>query len=189
VTPDEPINMMFGRFQPFHLGHLNFLRVLTRRKEPFIVGVTNPDPSVVRPEAENSYRHLADANPFTYFERHLMVKGVLEAEGVPASRYLIIPFAVNTPDVWKHYLPKNLTAYIPMFDDSEEPNMAWQHRKVERFKQYGYQVSLIDDLNKRVHATNVRERIVRKENWEELCPPAVVEVVRQVLASGREIKA
>jgi cytidyltransferase-like protein len=35
--------MIHGRFQPFHLGHLEYLRGAAGRCDEIIVGITNPD--------------------------------------------------------------------------------------------------------------------------------------------------
>jgi nicotinamide-nucleotide adenylyltransferase len=185
MKPTQRFNFMCGRFQPFHHGHLNFLRIVIRRPEPFIVGITNPDPTVVKAEGESSHRHLADANPFTYFERHMMVREVLRDEEVRSNRYIIIPFAVNKPEVWRHYVPEKMTAYVPVFSEAEDSNAAWQLRKIERLKEQGHEIQIIDDISKRLHATDVRERILKGENWEELCPPGVCRVLRELVGSGR----
>ena len=37
--------MIHGRFQPFHLGHLEYLRGAAERCDEVFVGITNPDPT------------------------------------------------------------------------------------------------------------------------------------------------
>ena len=60
-----------GRFQPFHNGHLEYLRGALERCEELFVGITNPDLSHVRPEPEDPLRHLPESNPWSYVERLL----------------------------------------------------------------------------------------------------------------------
>ena len=183
----QHFNMVFGRFQPFHLGHLNLVRVVARLPDPFVVGVTNPDPTVIKPEPTRPERHLANLNPFTYFDRMRMVQAALIEDGIPLERCSIVPLAVNTPEVWRYYLPENLTAYVPMFDESQEPTIAWQRAKLERFKSMGYGAKPIDELEKVIHATDVRVRIARGEPWRGLCPKSVEEIIQQLLDAGREV--
>ncbi len=61
--------MIHGRFQPFHLGHLEYLRLAAERSEMLIVGITNPDPGQIAEEETAQHRHRDEANPYTYFER------------------------------------------------------------------------------------------------------------------------
>ena len=42
--------MIHGRFQPFHNGHLEYLRGAAARSDEVFVGITNPDPSRVKEE-------------------------------------------------------------------------------------------------------------------------------------------
>ena len=42
--------MIHGRFQPFHNGHLDYLRGALARCDELFVGITNPDPRHARPE-------------------------------------------------------------------------------------------------------------------------------------------
>ena len=77
--------MIHGRFQPFHNGHLEYLRGAAERSDEVWIGITNPDPERIKPEASDPLRHLPESNPFSYVERLLMVTEVagalLEEEG------------------------------------------------------------------------------------------------------------
>src|SRR5207253_9564730 len=83
--------MIPGRFQPFHNGHLEYLRGAAARCDTVFVGITNPDPRRVREEPSDPLRHLPESNPFTYTERLLMIEAVAEEEGL---RVHVIPFPV-----------------------------------------------------------------------------------------------
>ena len=43
--------MIHGRFQPFHNGHLEYMRGAAERSDELWVGITNPDPARIMPEA------------------------------------------------------------------------------------------------------------------------------------------
>jgi cytidyltransferase-like protein len=49
--------MIHGRFQPFHRGHLEYMRGASERCDELWVGITNPDPARVKPEASDPARH------------------------------------------------------------------------------------------------------------------------------------
>jgi cytidyltransferase-like protein len=57
--------MVQGRFQPFHCGHWQYARVALARCDHLIVGITNPDPSLIIAEASDPERHHPAANVFT----------------------------------------------------------------------------------------------------------------------------
>ena len=66
--------MIHGRFQPFHNGHLEYLRGAAACSDDVFVGITNPDPRRIREESSDPLRHLPESNPFTYAERLLMIE-------------------------------------------------------------------------------------------------------------------
>src|SRR5205085_9534116 len=66
--------MIHGRFQPFHNGHLEYLRGAAERSDEVWVGITNPDPARIKPEPSDPLRHLPEANPYSYAVRLLMSK-------------------------------------------------------------------------------------------------------------------
>ena len=93
--------MIHGRFQPFHNGHLEYMRGAADRSDELWVGITNPDPARIRPEASDPARHLPESNPYTYDERLLMVKAAAPDLGLDAASVHVIPFPVNEPDLWQ----------------------------------------------------------------------------------------
>ena len=97
--------MIHGRFQPFHLGHVTYLRAALERCQTLIVGITNPDPATIREEAEASHRHRDDANPYSFFQRQTMIRETLLDEGVDLRRVVFVPFPINFPERWQHYVP------------------------------------------------------------------------------------
>ena len=49
-----------------------------------VVGITNPDPSRIKPEDSDPLRHLPESNPYSYVERLLMVKAAAARRGARA---------------------------------------------------------------------------------------------------------
>ena len=48
--------MIHGRFQPFHNGHLEYMRGAAEQSDELWVGITNPDPARILPEASDPAR-------------------------------------------------------------------------------------------------------------------------------------
>ena len=164
--------MIHGRFQPFHNGHLEYLRGAAERSDEMFVGITNPDPARIRPEAADPERHLRESNPYTYWERQLMVKAAAGELGLDPARLHVIPFPVNEPELWTAYVPDGVTQYLRLFS-------AWGDEKLARFRDAGYDVVILDEgAEKQVSGGQVRAALRDGGDWEMLVPPRVAEVLR-----------
>ncbi len=163
--------MIHGRFQPFHNGHLEYLRGAAARSGRVFVGITNPDPRRIKEEPTDPLRHLPESNPFTYTERLLMVEAVAADEGIPVH---VIPFPVNEPDLWPAYVPDGITQYLRLFSD-------WGGTKLERLRDAGYEVVVLDEgVEKEISGMDVRDAIRSDGDWEGLVPPGVARVIRSL---------
>jgi nicotinamide-nucleotide adenylyltransferase len=161
--------MIHGRFQPFHNGHLEYLRGAAARCDELFVGITNPDPRRIKEEPSDPLRHLPESNPFSYVERLLMIEAVAAEEGVRAH---VIPFPVNEPELWPAYVPAGVTQFLRLFSD-------WGGTKLERLRAAGYEVVVLDEgAEKEISGVDVRAAMRDGEAWESLVPPGVARVIR-----------
>ncbi len=163
--------MIHGRFQPFHNGHLEYLRGAAAHSERVFVGITNPDPRRIKEEPSDPLRHLPESNPFTYTERLLMVEEVAADEGIPVH---VIPFPVNEPELWAAYVPVGVRPYLRLFSE-------WGGTKLERLREAGYEVVILDEgAEKEISGIEVRQAIRSGGGWEQLVPPGVARVIRSL---------
>jgi nicotinamide-nucleotide adenylyltransferase len=163
--------MVHGRFQPFHSGHLEYLKGAAARCEEVFVGITNPDPARIRPEASDPLRHLPESNPFTYVERLLMIKAAALDAGIDLSRLHVIPFPVNEPELWHAYVPEDVVQFIRLFSD-------WGGTKLERLREAGYEVVVLDEgSSKEISGADVRAALREGGDWESLVPKGVAAVL------------
>ena len=166
--------MIHGRFQPFHLGHLEYLRGAAERSDEVYVGITNPDPARVRPEPSDPARHLPESNPWNYWERMMMVKAAALDLGLDLARIHPIPFPVNEPELWPAYVPSGVTQYIRLFSD-------WGGTKLDRLREAGYEVVVLDEgTAKEVSGADVRAALREGRDWEALVPPGVARVIKSL---------
>lgn len=166
--------MIHGRFQPFHNGHLEYLRGAYERSDEVFVGITNPDPTRIKPEASDPLRHLPESNPWSYAERLLMVKAAARGAGLELARVHVIPFPVNEPELWPAYVPDDVTQYIRLFSE-------WGGTKLDRFREAGYEVVVLDEgVDKAVSGADVRAALRDGGDWEALVPPGVARVIRSL---------
>ena len=166
--------MIHGRFQPFHRGHLEYMRGAAERCDELWVGITNPDPARVKPEASDPARHLPESNPYGYAERLLMVKAAAGDLELDPERLHVIPFPVNEPHLWPAYVPEGVTQFLRLFS-------AWGGEKLERLREAGYEVVILDEgAEKKLSGADVRDALRSGADWEALVPPGVARVLRKL---------
>ena len=166
--------MIHGRFQPFHNGHLEYLRGAAERSDEVFVGITNPDPARIKPEPSDPLRHLPESNPYSYAERLLMVKAAAGDLGLDPARVHVIPFPVNEPELWPTYVPAGVTQYLRLFSE-------WGGTKLERLREAGYEGVILDEgAEKELSGADVRAAIRDGGDWEGLVPPGVARVLRSL---------
>jgi nicotinamide-nucleotide adenylyltransferase len=165
------LGMIHGRFQPFHNGHLEYLRGAAERSDEVFVGITNPDPARIKEEPSDPLRHLPESNPFSYVERLLMVEAVAADEGIHVH---VIPFPVNEPELWDAYVPHRVTQFLRLFSE-------WGGTKLERMREAGYEVVVLDEgVDKALSGADVRAAIRSGDDWESLVPAGVARVIRSL---------
>lgn len=151
-----------GRFQPFHLGHLNAIKTVLKNVDELVVVIGSAQ-----------YSHNIN-NPFTAGERLVMIRRALQEAGVDPSRFWIVP----VPDVHLHMLwVSALEGYTPKF------NVVFSNEPLTRrlFMEAGYTVKSIRFFERKTHSsTLIREKMVKDESWTTLVPKAVAEFINEI---------
>ncbi len=158
--------VIHGRFQVLHNDHLKYLMAGKARCQHLVVGITNPDPTLTKPEDADPHRNSPFANPLTYFERYAMIRAVLEAEGVEDKAFSVVPLPISFPELYEYYVPLGATFLLTVYDD-------WGRKKLERFRSLGLTIELLWErprAQKGLSANDIRLRMVRGEPWEHLVP-------------------
>lgn len=178
---DAEIGVIHGRFQVFHNDHLVYLLAGMALCRHLVVGITNPDPFLTRSETADPQRSSPLANPLTYFERYLLVRAVLEEAGIDSSRYSVVPFPINMPELYKYYVPLDALFFLTIYDE-------WGKRKLEYFTSLGLKTRLIREVpasQKGLSATDIRRRMASNEPWQEFVPPAAARLMKKWGVSAR----
>jgi nicotinamide-nucleotide adenylyltransferase len=173
--------VIHGRFQILHNDHLVYLLAGMALCLHLVVGITNPDPCLSRDEDADPKRSDPAANPLTYFERYLMVRAVMEEAGIEASRFSVVPFPVNIPELYRYYVPLDALFFLSIYDE-------WGRRKLAYFRSLGLKTHLLRDVSgeqKGLSATDIRRRMVDNEPWEDQVPPAAARLMRKWDIPGR----
>ena len=92
----DKLGIITGRFQGLHLGHMEYLLAGAERCGHLIVGVTNSAPWEEAPaELQGMARVKQSSNPFTFYERMVMLRDSLTEAGLPRESFDIVPFPID----------------------------------------------------------------------------------------------
>jgi len=180
TTPYD-VGVIHGRFQVLHHDHLAYLlagRALCRH---LVVGITNPSPSATRDDGADPARSLPSANPLTFYERLCCVRAALVEASVPLADFTVVPFPINLPDEYRHFVPLDATFFLTVYDD-------WGRRKAEHFAALGLRVHLLREVppeHKGLSATTVRNLLAAGEPWRHLVPPSVADLLERFDLAAR----
>lgn len=167
------VGVVHGRFQPLHLGHMEYLLEAAARCSVLVVGITNPDPGQVIDEPSAPERGTPQANPCTFYERYLMVEGALAEAGQPPDRLRIVPFPHSRPELLRYYAPTEAVYFLTIYD-------AWGEVKLERFARLGLSTEVLwRRTDKPISGSRVRSEIASAGPWRELLPHAVTRVIEE----------
>lgn len=151
-----------GRFQPFHIGHLDAIKEVLGKVDELVIVIGSAQ-----------YSHTP-SNPFTAGERLVMIRQALREAGVNLPRVWIVP----VPDVHLHMLwVSAVEGYTPKFD------VLYSNEPLTRrlFMESGYNVEAIKLFERQVYSsTYVREKMLKDESWTTLVPKSVAEFINKI---------
>ena len=160
--PDLRRGIFVGRFQPPHKGHLGAIKKILKKVHELVIIV-----------GSSQYSHRLN-NPFTTGERITMIRKALEEDGIQTSRCWIIP----VPDVHLHMLwVSQIVGYSPKFD------VAYTNEPLTRrlLAEAGFKVEPVPFIKRKIYsATEIRKRMLNRENWEELVPKNVGRFIKEI---------
>jgi len=173
------VAVIHGRFQPLHVGHAEYLLAGCELCEVLVVGITNPDPWLLGDEPTNPSRGRPDANPFTYYERYLMVEATLSEAGVPRQALRIVPFPHSYPERLRYYAPRDALYLLTIYD-------RWGEEKLHRFRDLGLDTRVMWRRDDKVTSgSEVRRRMRDGEPWRHLVPAATARVIESLSLDAR----
>ncbi len=156
--------LVVGRFQPFHVGHLEAVRRLASAFDEVVVAIGSADVS-----------HTLK-NPFTASERFDMVRDALVEAGV--GNAIVVPVQdVNRNAIWVAHVVSLVPRFRVFFTNNPLPAFL--------FRAAGFEVRPMPFVDRARHeGSRVRALLVEGGAWEPLVPPAVARRIRE--AGGPE---
>lgn len=151
--------LVLGRFQPFHLGHLELIKsIVNEQIEPLIcIG-----------SAQHSH---SEKNPFTVEERKKMIEEVMKDLNCKYSIFGI-------PDINNYDLyVSHLETFVPSFDMVYSGNPIVQRL----FAKAGYTVVKVNMFNREAwEGSSIRLAMKEDGDWESVIPNQVVNLIHDI---------
>jgi len=170
------VGVIHGRFQPLHLGHMEYLLAGKSRCEHLVVGISNPDPELTAENPNNPTRSLPFSNPFTYYERLLMIRDALLDAGVERHEFEIVPFPINYPHLLYYYVPMDALFFVTIYDE-------WGRDKLRVLQSLNLKVDVMWErkMSERITSgTEIRKLIANGDDrWQRLVPSAVAKIIKE----------
>ncbi len=155
--------LFLGRFQPYHNGHQAVIEHIVKNKEvdELIIAVGSAQ-----------YSHTS-RDPFTAGERIMMITKALEALKLRITTY-VLPIV----DIERHSLyVSHIRTLTPPFNVIYSNNPLVQRL----FEEAGLEVKQVPLVNRHdLWGTKIREQMLQGEEWRQLVPVAVCEVIDEI---------
>ena len=158
---------MVGRFQPFHLGHLDLAKQILDECDEVIISITS-----------SQFNYL-EKDPFTAGERIEMIHNSLKESSLDLSRCFVVSienqFNVAT---WASYLKSALPHFDKVYSGNDYVSMLLADSSITVVKP-----KFLD--RNQYNATKIRSMIISDENWKDSVPNAVYEFLTKINAKNR----
>lgn len=173
-APQQPPPLFIGRFQPFHLGHMDALDQIFTRENYVIIGIGSTEDDYV------------PGNPFTAGERYQMIEAAILGKKIAGKIIGHEHFTILNIRNIHHYSlwVKHVECLLPPFGDvySGSPIVIRLFKDDKKHK-----VIPIKKL-RNISATDIRMRMLQGKSWEEFVPQKVAVLINKWDGVGR-IKA
>ena len=153
------IALFVGRFQPFHLGHLDAIKQILKKHEKIIIAI-----------GSSQFKNQPN-NPFSAKLRRKMIIKSLVAEKIPRKKYSIFEITdINNDNLWVKHVERHVPKFGVIYSGSEHVRKLF--RRTDKYK------IKIPKFNLKISATMVRKKIMHGQNWEKFVPAAVIKLIK-----------
>jgi nicotinamide-nucleotide adenylyltransferase len=159
--------LMMGRFQPFHLGHLDLTKQILSECDEVVIALTG------------SQFNYIEKDPFTAGERIEIIHESLKEDGVDLSKCFIVPienqFNIAT---WASYLKSILPQFEKVYSGNDYVTMLLANS--------GYDVIQPKFLDReKYNGTQIRKMILNDQDWEKCIPSAASKIIKKINGVNR----
>ena len=157
--------LLIGRFQPFHLGHLDALRFALSKVDKLYVGLGSSNKPLLR------------NNPFSAEERKKMILSSVDDSNRNQIEIFFIP-DFEDHQKWVEHIDTIIPKFDIVFTNDEMTKYLYSKR--------GTKVLTIPFTRRDVlSGTNIRDLIFSDQSWEEYVPNGTKKFLNEVNAKQR----
>jgi len=159
--------LMMGRFQPFHLGHLDLAKQILSECNEVVIAITS-----------SQFNYLKK-DPFTAGERIEMIHNSINQSELDLSRCFIVgienQFNIAT---WASYLKAALPHFDKVYSGNEYVTMLLADSGIDVVSP-----KFLDRAQ--YNSTRIRNMIINDEDWQDLVPKAVADLISKIDGQNR----
>lgn len=157
--------LLIGRFQPFHLGHLEAIKYALSKVDKLFLGIGS------------SNKPIGKENPFLADERRLMIEQSIDKKNLSKIQIFDIPDFDNHQK-WMENIEKTVPHFDIVFSNDE------MTRKM--YDRHGIKTSEIPFIKReKFSGTKIREKIKTNQNWRELVPSGTQKILDEIKVKDR----
>jgi len=159
------IGLLIGRFQPFHLGHLEAIQFALSKVKKLWIGIGSSN----KPSEKN--------NPFTAEERKEMILSSLDESILNQIQIYFIPDLENHQK-WIENIDLTVPEFGVVFTNDQLTQTLYSKR--------GKKVIPVPFKEREIlSGTKIREKIVSDQEWSELVPKGTKLVLQKINVKNR----
>ena len=156
---------LIGRFQPFHLGHVEAVNFALSKVEQLYIGIGS----------SNKSHQLR--NPFTAQERKLMITSSLDHETLKKISIFDIP-DLNDHSKWVNSIDEIIPNYDIVFSNDDFTHSLYEKNDKKI-------IPVVLKLRENFSGTNIRRLIQTNGNWGDLVPNGTKNILLEIDAKNR----
>ena len=157
--------LLIGRFQPFHLGHLDAVLFGLSRVENLFICIGSSNKSNER------------KNPFSAEERREMIVTSIEPSIADRIKIFDVP-DVGDHEKWTFEIDKTVPKYDIVFTNDEFTRTLFEKREISV-------ISVVLKDREKFSGTSIRNLITYDRNWRDLVPQGTRNVLDNINAKER----
>ena len=157
--------LLIGRFQPFHLGHLEAFRFALSKVEKLWIGIGSSN----KPPEKN--------NPFSADERKEMIISSIDDKIRNGIQIFYIP-DLNNHEKWIENIENIVPEFDVVFTNDELTQSLYSNRGKKT-------IEVVFKDRDNLSGTNIREKILGDQDWQSLVPDGTKTVLEKTGAKNR----
>ena len=156
---------LIGRFQPFHLGHLEAVNFALSKVEQLYIGIGS------------SNKSHQPRNPFTVEERRQMISSSLDGKTLKRVSIYDIP-DLDDHSKWTQSIDEIIPNYDIVISNDDFTHSLYQKKEKDV-------ISVKLKYREILSGTHIRKMILNEENWQDLVPDGARNILLMINAQNR----